>query len=214
MRFRPFVLLGIWILCGRAEAGSVVVTVKDGKGALVSDAVVYAKSNNPVASREKKKAVIDQRDKQFVPYVTAVQVGTSVIFPNSDNIRHDVYSLSPAKEFELPLYAGVPANPVTFDKEGFVTLGCNIHDWMVAYVAVLPTPHFQVTGKDGHAMLKDLPAGQYSVEVWQPSLKGPPEKFAQHVDLVEGSKELLFTLDLKPDFRAKRAPSPSTGGDR
>jgi plastocyanin len=212
VRFRPFILLGIWILCVRAEAGSVVVTVKDGKGALVSDAVVYAKSNNPVASLEKKQAVIDQRDKQFVPYVTAIQVGTSLIFPNSDNIRHDVYSLSPAKEFELPLYAGIPAEPVTFDKEGFVTLGCTIHDWMVAYVAVLPTPYFQVTGKDGRAMLKDLPAGQYSVEVWQPSLKGPPEKFAQHVDLVEESKELLFTLDLKPDFRAKRAPALSTGG--
>ena len=212
VRFRPFILLGIWILCVRAEAGSVVVTVKDGKGALVSDAVVYAKSNNPVASLEKKQAVIDQRDKQFVPYVTAIQVGTSLIFPNSDNIRHDVYSLSPAKEFELPLYAGIPAEPVTFDKEGFVTLGCTIHDWMVAYVAVLPTPYFQVTGKDGRAMLKDLPAGQYSVEVWQPSLKGPPEKFVQHVDLVEESKELLFTLDLKPDFRAKRAPALSTGG--
>ena len=183
VRFRPFILLGIWILCVRAEAGSVVVTVKDGKGALVSDAVVYAKSNNPVASLEKKQAVIDQRDKQFVPYVTAIQVGTSLIFPNSDNIRHDVYSLSPAKEFELPLYAGIPAEPVTFDKQGFVTLGCTIHDWMIAYVAVLPTPYFQVTGKDGRAMLKDLPAGQYSVEVWQPSLKGPPEKFAQHVDL-------------------------------
>ena len=183
VRFRPFILLGISILCVRAEAGSVVVTVKDGKGALVSDAVVYAKSNNPVASLEKKQAVIDQRDKQFVPYVTAIQVGTSLIFPNSDNIRHDVYSLSPAKEFELPLYAGIPAEPVTFDKQGFVTLGCTIHDWMVAYVAVLPTPYFQVTGKDGRAMLKDLPAGQYSVEVWQPSLKGPPEKFEQHVDL-------------------------------
>jgi plastocyanin len=212
MRFWPFVLLAVWILCSRAEASSIVVTVKDREGALVSDAVVYAKSNNAVASLEKKQAVIDQRDKQFVPYVTAIQVGTSLIFPNSDNIRHDVYSLSPAKEFELPLYAGIPAEPVTFDKEGFVTLGCTIHDWMVAYVAVLPTPYFQVTGKDGRAMLKDLPAGQYSVEVWQPSLKGPPEKFAQHVDLVEGSKELLFTLDLKPDFRAKRAPALSTGG--
>jgi plastocyanin len=214
MHLRPFILLGICILCGPVEAGSVVVTVKDSKGALVSNAVVYAKSNSPVASREKKQAVIDQRDKQFVPYVTAVQVGTSVIFPNTDNIRHEVYSFSPAKKFELPLYAGVPAEPVTFDKEGFVALGCNIHDWMIAYVAVLPTPYFQVTGKDGRAILKDLPAGPYSIEVWQPSLKGPPEKFAQHVDLAEGSKELLFTLDLKPDFRAKSAPPLSTGGYR
>jgi plastocyanin len=211
MSFSPFVLLAVWILCGRAQAGSLLVTVKDGQGTLVSDAVVYAKANRPVVSLQKKQAVIEQRDKQFVPYVTAIQVGTSVTFPNRDSVRHDVYSLSPAKEFELPLYAGIPAEPVTFDKEGFVTLGCSIHDWMVAYIAVVPTPYFQVTGKDGRAVLEDLPAGQYSVEVWQPLLKGAPEKFAQHVDLAEGLTELVFTLDLRRDSRAKNAPL-SNGG--
>jgi len=211
MRFWPFVLLAVWILCSRAEAGSIVVTVKDSQGTLVSDAVVYAKSNNPVVSLEKKQAVIEQRDKQFVPSVTAIQVGTSVTFPNRDNVRHDVYSLSPVKEFELPLYAGIPADPVTFDKEGFVTLGCSIHDWMVAYIAVLPTPYFQVTGKNGRSVLENLPAGRYTVQVWQPSLKGMPEKLAQHVDLAEGSTELVFTLDLRRDSRAKNAPVPNGG---
>jgi len=211
IRCRTFVLLAAWILCSRAEAGSILVTVKDGQGTLVSDAVVYAKASNPVVSPEKQQAVIEQRDKQFVPYVTAIQVGTSVTFPNRDSVRHDVYSLSPAKRFELPLYAGIPAEPVTFDKEGFVTLGCSIHDWMVAYIAVLPTPYFQVTGKDGRTVLEDLPAGQYSVEVWQPLLKGAPEKFAQHIDVAEGSTELVFTLDLRRDSRAKNAPL-SNGG--
>jgi len=197
MRFWPFVLLAVWILCSRAQAGSILVTVKDGQGPLVSDAVVYAKPDKPVVSLEKKHAVIEQRDKQFVPYVTAIQVGTSVTFPNRDSVRHDVYSLSPAKEFELPLYAGIPAEPVTFDKEGFVTLGCSIHDWMVAYIAVLPTPYFQITGKDGRTVLENLPAGQYTVQVWQPLLKGAPEKFAQHVDLAEGSIELVIQSRLR-----------------
>jgi hypothetical protein len=150
-----------------------------------------------------------------VPYSVVGVMPEGFAFPNNDNIRHHVYSLSPAKKFELPLYAGVPAEPVTFDKEGFVTLGCNIHDWMIAYVAVLATPYFQVTDKEGRALLKDLPPGQYTVEVWQPSLKGTPEKFAQHIDLAAGgAKPLLFTLDLKPDFRAKRAPGLLTGGYR
>jgi plastocyanin len=202
-------------LCSTLHAGSLDVTVKNMAGALVSDAVVYAQRSGITFAPVKKQTVIDQRNKQFIPYVTAVQVGTSVLFPNSDNIRHHVYSFSPAKKFELPLYIGVPAKPVVFDKVGFVTLGCNIHDWMIAYVAVLPTPYFQVTGKEGHALLKDLPGGQYTVEVWQPSLKGGPAKFAQHVDLAaSGAKQLLFTLDLKPDFRAKRAPALSTGGYR
>ncbi len=198
--------------CGGLEAGSLSVTVKDGKGAPVSDAVVYAKSGS-TAVRAGKRAVIDQQNKQFIPYVTAVQVGTAIMFPNKDNIRHHVYSLSPAKRFELPLYAGIPAKPVVFDKEGFVTLGCNIHDWMIAYVAVLATPYFQVTGRDGRVALLDLPAGQYTIEVWHPLLKGSPDALAQHVDLRQGdARELFFTLSLKPDFRVKRAPGLSNGG--
>jgi hypothetical protein len=86
---------------------------------------------------------------------------------------------------------------------------------MIAYVAVLGTPYFQITGSEGRALLKNLPPGQYTVEVWQPSLKGAPEKFAQHVDLAaKSAKELVFTLDLKADFRAKRPPGLSTGGYR
>ncbi|HST30310.1 MAG TPA: methylamine utilization protein, partial [Chthoniobacterales bacterium] len=182
-------------------------------GALVPDAVVYAQKDGATSGPAGKQEIIDQRDKQFVPYVTAVQVGTSIIFPNSDNIRHHVYSFSPAKKFELPLYSGVPARPVVFDKTGFVTLGCNIHDWMIAYVAVLPTPHFQVTGSEGRATLKNLSPGQYTVQVWHPSLKGTPEQFAQTTELPSsGGRALTFTVDLKPDFRAKRAPGLSSGG--
>ena len=199
--------------CGSAMGGSLDVIVKDTHGGTVPDAVVYATAASGTAPAG-KQAVIDQRDKQFVPYVTAVQVGTSILFPNKDNIRHHVYSFSPAKKFELPLYAGTPAAPVIFDKVGFVTLGCNIHDWMVAYLAVLPSPYFQVTGADGRTNLKNVPPGQYTVQVWHPSLKGSPEKTAQHTDLSAGSRELIFTLDLKPDFRVKRAPGLSTGGYR
>src|SRR4051812_22805467 len=193
------VTLALCCSCDQSFAGSLSVVVKDASGAPVSDAVVYAESGNtaPVS----KQAIIDQRDKQFVPYVTALQVGTAVLFPNKDNIRHHVYSFSPAKKFELPLYSGVPAEPVVFDKEGFVTLGCNIHDWMIAYVAVLSTPYFQVTGDDGLAHLKDLPGGHYTVCVWHPSLKGSPENLGQPVDLSGGgTKDLLFNLELKRDF--------------
>jgi plastocyanin len=211
--FRVIGLLVIVSLCRTAPAASLAVTVKDTKGATVSDAVVYARKNGTTPEPVKKQTIIDQRNKQFVPYLTAVQVGTSILFPNSDNIRHHVYSFSSAKKFELPLYTGVPAKPVVFDNIGFVTLGCNIHDWMIAYVAVLPTPYFRVTGNDGRAVLKDLPAGQYTIDVWQPSLKGAPGQFAQNVDLTaNGSRELSFNVDLRPDFRVKRAPGLSTGG--
>ena len=209
---RGSLLLVILVFSGDLLAGSLEVIVKDDKGGPGSDAVVYAVG--AASAAPKKHAVVDQRDKQFVLYVTAIQVGTAVSFPNSDNIRHHVYSFSPAKKFELPLYSGVPAQPVVFDKVGFVTLGCNIHDWMIAYVAVLPTPYFQVTRQDGRALLKDLPPGQYTVQVWHPGLKGQPEAFAQRVDVGGGTKSLQFTLPLKHDVRAKRAPGLTTGGYR
>ena len=211
---RGFVLLNVLVFAGDLMGGSLEVTVKDDKGRPVSDAVAYAAATGAASAAPRKQAVVDQRDKQFVPYVTPVQVGTAVIFPNSDNIRHHVYSFSSAKKFELPLYSGVPTQPVVFDKVGFVTLGCNIHDWMIAYVAVLPTPHFQATRQDGRAVLKDLPAGQYTVQVWHPALKGQPEALAQRVDVGGSTKNLLFTLPLKQDLRAKRAPGLTTGGYR
>ena len=129
---RRFVLLTVLVFAGDLMAGSLEVIVKDDKGRPSPDAVAYVAAAGAASAAPKKHAVVDQRDKQFIPYVTAVQVGTPVIFPNSDNIRHHVYSFSPAKKFELPLYSGVPAEPVVFDKVGFVTLGCNIHDWMIA----------------------------------------------------------------------------------
>ena len=177
------------------------------------NAVVYAEASHTPAAAEKGEAIIDQRNKQFVPYVTAIQAGSSILFPNSDNIRHHVYSLSHAKRFELPLYSGIPAKPVLFDKPGFVTLGCNIHDWMIAYVAVLPTRYFKLTASKGEATLQDLPAGHYTVKVWHPLLRSRPEESAQAVDLAaNGVRQMTFTLDLKPDFRARRAPGLSTGG--
>ena len=106
-----------------------------------------------------------------------------------------------------------PREPVVFDKEGFVTLGCNIHDWMIAYVAVLATPYFQVTGRDGRVVLKDLPPGAIHCRGLASVAQEDAGRIAQHVDLGQGdARQLLFTLDLKPDFRARRAPGLSNGG--
>src|SRR4051794_152310 len=102
---RALGLLVLFSLADYVSAGSLNVAVKDGHGSPVSDAVVYAEKSGAPSGPAKKQAVIDQRDRQFIPYVTALQVGTAVFFPNQDNIRHHVYSFSPAKKFELPLYA-------------------------------------------------------------------------------------------------------------
>ena len=150
---------------------------------------------------------MDQIDQEFVPRVKPVLVGSSVYFPNKDNIRHQVYSFSPAKQFELPLYAGTPAKPVVFDKPGVVVLGCNIHDWMIAYIYVSESPYFAKTGTDGSAQLKELSPRQYTVRVWHPRLQGPEDATRQPADLAASARvELAWNLALKPDIRVRRAP--------
>src|SRR5262249_51537063 len=113
-------------------------------------------------------AVIDQINKRFVPRVTVVRTGTSITFPNSDHIRHQVYSFSPAKTFTLKLYAGTPPTAVVFDRPGLVVLGCNIHDQMVAFVGVVDTPYFARTTATGIVTV-DVPSGRYRMRVWHPA---------------------------------------------
>jgi plastocyanin len=116
-------------------------------------------------------AIIDQVDKRFVPRINVVRTGTAVTFPNSDNIRHQVYSFSTPKVFTLKLYAGLPSAPVIFDKPGLVVLGCNIHDRMVAFVGIVDTPYFAKADALGNAVF-NLPAGRYRLRVWHPALAG------------------------------------------
>jgi hypothetical protein len=113
-------------------------------------------------------AIIDQINKKFVPRVSVVRAGTTITFPNSDRIRHQVYSFSPAKTFALKLYAGSPKTPVDFAQSGLVVLGCNIHDTMVAFVGVVDSPYFAKTTDSGIATV-NLPAGRYRLRAWHPN---------------------------------------------
>jgi plastocyanin len=155
-------------------AASIDVRVQDARGAGVRDAVVYAVPEGKPLPLAKKTAVMDQKNRMFIPHVLAVQTGTSIRFPNSDDIRHHVYSFSPARPFQLPLYKGTPANPLVFPRAGVVTLGCNIHDQMSAYIIVVDTPYFEKTG-EGKATLTGLEPGRYSVRVWYPDMRDEPK---------------------------------------
>jgi plastocyanin len=167
----------------------------------------------PPTATPAAREIVDQIGQEFVPYVKPILVGTSVFFPNKDNIRHQVYSFSPAKQFELPLYAGTPAKPVVFDKPGVVVLGCNIHDWMIGYIYVSESPYFAKTGADGKAGLLDLPALSYRVRVWHPRLQGSEATTQQQADLgADPRAELSWKLVLKAEMRIRRAPVPGSRG--
>ncbi len=195
-----------------AAAGTVIVTVKDNKGAPVSDAAVYLTplDQPPVVTAPPEPLVVSQQGQEFEPYVTIVVVGSSVSFPNRDNIRHQVYSLSKAKPFEIPLSGPGTSQAIRFDQPGIVAIGCNIHDHMSAYVVVVSTPHFLKTATDGLARFGDLAPGRYRLDVWHPRLAGETRR-----DLVIAANDAAtqtISVTLKPDKRIRRAPDGSGGG--
>ena len=169
-RWQPALVVSAWLALGSAQATELRVTV-NGQGKPAGEAVVSLHSSAAAAAARPGRGVVDQRNTQFVPRVSVVTVGTPVTFPNSDNVRHQVYSFSPAKRFELPLYSGKPAAPVVFATPGVVELGCNIHDWMLAYVVVVDTPYHVVTDARGQARIQ-APAGSYTLRIWHPGLAG------------------------------------------
>lgn len=180
----------------RLQAGEISVDVLDSAGAPIENAVVYAEPESKVTLTI-APAVIEQRGKQFNPLVSVVQTGSEITFPNFDSVRHHVYSFSPAKTFELKLYAGVPASPVKFDKAGTVVLGCNIHDFMLAFIEVVDTPYFAKTGKTGKVVLHDLPNGNYTLKAWHYALAKEKEIFEKPIT-VKGSEVATVNLTLKP----------------
>ena len=120
MKALSLVLMCLFGACFTLQAAELYVVVTDKDGKPISDAVVMATPTQGQVKPNKpqKTVVIDQVDKEFVHYVTAIAIGTPVQFPNSDNIRHHVYSFSPAKQFELPLYMGTPAEASHFRPTG------------------------------------------------------------------------------------------------
>lgn len=155
-----------------AFAGTIDVTVLDPNGDPVPDVAVYVPGQSNAAGGVAGTAVMDQQDTRFVPHILVVRKGTSVDFPNSDVVAHHVYSFSKPNNFVLPLYKGDPHEPVTFEHDGIVTLGCNIHDHMLAYIVVVDTDAFGITGADGKASIEvsDVPDGA-ELNIWSPRIR-------------------------------------------
>jgi plastocyanin len=194
---------------GTAAAGTLEVQVLDRDGAAVPEVAVYAVAVQAGAAAEApaervddatavRRATINQSGLAFEPHVLVVETGTEIEFPNGDDVRHHVYSFSRAKRFAMTIDSGtIHSEPLAFDVPGLVTLGCNIHDNMLAYVLVVDTPLFAKTGGDGSAALP-LPDGRYEVHVWTPRLPDSALPEPVTVDLAEdGSLELAFRFERK-----------------
>jgi plastocyanin len=193
---------------GATRALDLVVTVLDRDGKAVADAVVTAA--NGASPGPPGNAVMDQQHLEFVPQVLVIATGSKVEFPNSDAVSHQVYSFSPAKRFQLPLYKGATHPPVIFDRAGLVVLGCNIHDGMVGYIDVTDAPYFGKTDSTGSLRLTDLTAGSYQLAVWGPRIADPATNLTRTLSVGPAAEtraefRLLSPLRARPEPRPRRS---------
>lgn len=196
-----------------ASAADFSARVTDKNGKALSGAVLTLQGP-PGKAAVSLKANMDQRDQEFSPRVLAVHTNTEVKFPNSDNIRHQVYSFSPAKRFELRLYSGTPSDPLLFDKPGVVVLGCNIHDWMLGYIYVTDDPWFAVSAEDGTVNFDQLPAGHYSATLWHPKVLDMQPASGGEFDVPAAGLKKDFSLEVEASAdNAPAAPAASSFGD-
>jgi plastocyanin len=142
--------------------------------------------------------IVTQKDATFRPHVLPVLVGTTVEWPNQDEILHNVFSDSDAAQFDLGLYSSKdPMRKVTFSKPGRVDVFCSIHSQMHCIVLVLESPFFTVTDDKNRYVLKNIPPGTYKISAWHermPRLSEevvvPDDPKPVHKDLVLGIKNL------------------------
>jgi len=194
------------LACLPLQAGSLTVQIVDDQHEPLADAVVYLTSGQPHAPATNKSFEIEQKNKIFHPFVTIMPTGATASFPNHDGIGHHVYSFSPAKNFQLPLSEHESTEKITFDKPGVVTVGCNIHDWMVAYIYVVDTDYYAKTEADGHAIIDNLPAGEYTIHIVHPGMKSA-QPLTQSINLaVDRDNRLEFSLEIKPRYFWQPAP--------
>jgi plastocyanin len=150
------------------------VELRDSKDALVSKkgdysgVVVWLEPLNgdPLPVPQGVKARMVQKDKTFTPHVLAIPVGATVDFPNFDPIFHNAFSNYDGKIFDVGLYAPGTSQSVRFNRSGIVRVFCNIHASMSAVIAVLATPYFDNTQKNGQFEIRDVSPGEYRLKVF------------------------------------------------
>lgn len=184
------------VAAGSARAADLTITVRDGGGKPVPDAVVMAY----VGGQPSKAPIrfdwpyrVAQQNIQFTPFVLIVPAGAEVAFPNLDKVRHHVYSFSAGNRFELKLYGREENRVVRLPAVGVAAIGCNIHDQMVGWIVIVDTPYFGRSGEKGQVVLDKLPAGNYRLRSWHAGLPVGAPALDQAVS-VPAEGQLAVTL--------------------
>ena len=159
----------------KIEGGSLSGTVRAGS-ANGFGLVALEPIGRPWRPRTPKQHVIEQRGREFRPHVLAVAVGSTIAFPNFDPLYHNVFSISSTAPFDLGLFPTGQARQYTFNKEGIVRLGCNIHANMSGYILVVSAPSYAVTDERGQFSFRWLLPGKYRLRAWSERSKAMIEQ--------------------------------------
>ncbi len=197
-----------WMAAVPSFAGTLVTQIKDKNGAPVANAVVYAL---PVGAKAPTvtatTGLVEQSYYKFEPFVSVVQTGTKMRFPNRDRNEHHIKVLSGPSAFEHKVYTRKEPEPTLLDKPGQITLQCLIHDWMSAHIYVVDTPWFGKTSKAGSAVIENLPPGDYDVHVAHPSLLIPGQVTPSMPRRVKFDASNVHVLEARFDLAPKSEPS-------
>ena len=169
---RVLLLVAVALLIGRpALAGTIEGRVRwAGPAADLPNFAISVEDIEEQFPPLNEPAVMDQKDLRFIPHVLVIQVGTTVEFPNTDPVSHNVFSISEPKRFNLGMYTRGARRRIKFDRPGVVELLCNVHLEMQAYIVVVKNPYFARTGSDGSYRIAGVPAGQHRLRCWHERL--------------------------------------------
>ena len=136
---------------------------------------------------------VSQKGAVFEPHVLPVVVGTTVEWPNNDEIYHNVFSMSETKPFDLDLYKAPTVKSVTFDKPGRVDVFCSIHSRMSCIVLVLENPFYATADLSGHYAITNVPPGIYKLKAWHERV---PAQVKEIVVPAAGAAKVDFVLGI------------------
>ncbi len=188
------ITLSFLIFVSSGMAGDIKGKVKVRAARNSGNVVIYIdKVEGKVFEPAKGHSVMDQKNLEFVPHVFPVVVGTTVDFLNSDEVLHNVFSPDcPDGKFNLGTWAKGIMKSFTFNKPGISTILCNVHPEMEAYIVAVKTPYFAVSDKAGNYIIKNVPAGNYTLKVWHEKRKAKPREVA-----VAATGETAVDFELK-----------------
>jgi plastocyanin len=162
-------MLALALLAGERDSGGAITgRVRwSGAPADLSSFVIWVDDIEGRFAAPRQTVAMSQNGLRFVPHVLAVQVGTTVMFPNADPVWHNVFSISDAKLFNLGMFGRGTNRQMTFDKPGVVELLCHVHLEMDAYIVVVKNPYFAQTSSNGSYQIAGVPAGRHRLRCWR-----------------------------------------------